>query len=283
MTGFMVLFASVLMGLAVFWLLTGHKLRFSKIRSVRISDERIETREKQGNSSQDMIITIAGGVTLGGIALAITGKWYFGILGLSLGSMVLKWWKKKQEENRMELLRSQFIDVLGQFESAAFGGMNPYQAMEDAIPSMPRPARDVFYEILRRTRTGDTLAQAIESVRAETGWEDLKNLSIALRLYNRVGVDLAETCRHSMENYEDKESFKSIIGAAVSQNMMTLKVLTALPFLFIGMARLMAPGFTDPLFSTLEGNLIFIAATVWIIFGNFFTRRMIKKSLDQGV
>lgn len=283
LTGGPVLLAAFLAGLAVFWAAAGHKLSLSRRRSVRLSDERIETRKKVVRSSQDVIITLAGGVVLGGAALAVTGKWYFGLLGLGMGWLVLKWWKEKQAQDRMDLLRSQFIDVLGQLESATYGGMNPYQAVEDAVPNMPRPARDVFYEILRRTRTGDTLAQSIEAVRKETGWEDLKSLSIAIRLYNRVGVDLAETCRHSMDGYEDKESFRGIINAAVAQNMMTLKVLTALPFIFVGLARLMAPGFTDPLFNSLEGNVVFLGASAWILYGNIVTRRMISKSLGQGV
>lgn len=282
LNGSPVIFASLLAGLAVFWAITGHRLGLAGRKSVRLSDERIETRKKAARSSQDIIITLAGGVVLGGLSLAVSGKWYFGLLGLSMGSLVLKWWKRKQEDDRMELLRSQFIDVLGQLESATYGGMNPYQAVEDAVPNMPRPARDVFYEILRRTRTGDTLAQAIDGVRADTGWEDLKSLSIAIRLYNRVGVDLAETCRHSMDAYEDKESFRSIINAAVAQNMMTQKVLTALPFIFIGLARLMAPGFTEPLFNTFTGNVVFLSASAWILYGNIITRRIINKSLGQG-
>ncbi|KJR99569.1 MAG: hypothetical protein VR68_08605 [Peptococcaceae bacterium BRH_c4a] len=281
MTG-LILLAAFLMGVAVFWALTGSKIRISA-RSVRLSDEKFDTRKGPGKSSQDLIITLAGGVGLGGIAYAITGTWYFAVLGLSSGAFVLKWWKNKQEEDRKELLSSQFVDVLGQLESAMYGGMNPYQALEDAVPNMPRPARDVFYEVIRRTRTGDTLAQAIESVRKETGWDDLKALSIAIGLYNRVGCDLGEICRHSMEAYEDKESFRSIVSAAVSQNMMTLKVLTGLPFIFIGFARVKTPGFADPLFHTFEGASIFFLATVWIIFGNILTRKMIKNSLGQGV
>jgi len=278
----LVMLAAFLMALAVFWLATGNKLSLGT-RSVKLSDEKFDTRKGTGNISQDFIITLAGGVGLGGIAYAITGTWYFAALGLGCGAFVLKWWKKKQEEARKELLSSQFVDVLGQLESAMYGGMNPYQALEDAVPNMPRPARDVFYEVIRRTRTGDTLAQAIESVRKETGWEDLKALSIAIGLYNRVGCDLAEICRHSMEAYEDKESFRSIVSAAVSQNMMTMKVLTALPFIFIGFARVMTPGFADPLFHTFEGAVVFFTATVWIIFGNILTRKIIKNSLGQGV
>jgi len=65
--------------------------------------------------------------------------------------------------------------------------------------------------------------------------------------------------------------------------MMTMRVLTALPFIFIGFARVMTPGFADPLFHTVEGASIFFIATVWIIFGNILTRKMIKNSLRQGV
>jgi len=278
----LIMLAAFIMGVAVFWGVTGNKIRL-KARSVKLNDEKFDTRKGPGKSSQDRIITLAGGVGLGGIAYAITGTWYFAVLGLCCGSLVLRWWKNKQEEDRMDLLRSQFVDVLGQLESALYGGMNPYQALEDAVPNMPRPARDIFYEVIRRTRTGDTLAQAIETVRKETGWEDLKSLSIGISLYNRVGCNLGEICRHSMDSYEDKESFRGIVAAAVAQNMMTMKVLTGLPFAFVGLARIVAPGFAEPLFQTIEGAFVFFMASVWIITGNILTRRIIKNALGQGV
>ncbi len=276
------LLASFLAAVAVFWLLTGNGIKL-RARSVRLKDEVIETRKGPGKSPRDRLIVIVGGAVIGGITLAVTGAWYFAVAGSLSGTLVLRWWKKKQEEDRMELLKSQFIDVLGQLESAMYGGLNPYQSLEDAVPDMPRPARDVFYEVLRRVRTGDTLVQALEAVRKETGWEELKVLSMGMSLYSRVGCDLAEICRHAMESYEDRESFRGIVSAAVAQNMMTLKVLTALPFVFVGLARVMAPGFTAPLFQTLEGAFIFIVATAWIMAGNVITRRMIKNTLGQGV
>jgi Flp pilus assembly protein TadB len=281
LTGLIIL-AEFLTALAVFYALTGSRMAV-RPRSVRLEDEKIETRQGSGKSSRDILITTAGGVVCGGTALAVTGAWYFAVLGMGGGIFILKWWKKRQEEERMELLKSQFVDVLGQLESAMFGGLNPYQALEDAVPDMPRPARDVFYEVLRRTRTGDTLVRALEAVRKETGWEDLKVLSVGMALYNRVGCDLGEICRHAMESYEDRESFRSTVSAAIAQNMMTLKVLTALPFVFTGFARVMAPGFADPLFRTAEGSFTFILASLWIIAGNIFTRNLVKRTLGEGV
>ncbi|MFZ5632126.1 MAG: type II secretion system F family protein [Bacillota bacterium] len=270
--------AVLLTALAVFWAVVGNKINRGA-RLVRLKDETVETRISPGRSSQDVIIITAGGITSAGIIFAVTGAWHFALLGLFGGTFILKWWKRKQEEDRMELLKSQFVDVLGQLESAMYGGLNPYQALEDAVPNMPRPARDVFYEVLRRTRTGDTLVQALEAIRKETGWEELKALSVGMRLYSRVGCDLGEICRHSMESHEDRESFRSIVSASIAQNIMTLKVLTVLPFFFVGLARVLAPGFARPLFHTVEGSIVFIMAAAWIILGNILTRKMIKKTL----
>lgn len=278
---FIVILASLLIALATFFLITGKNIKL-RTRMVRLKDEEVETRNKAVKSRQDRVVTVVGGVIVAGLAYAISGVWYYGTAGLFSGVFVFNWWKRKQETERMELLRSQFIDVLGQLESAMYGGLNPYQALEDSVPNMPRPAKDVFYEILRRVRTGDTLVRAIDIVRKDVGWEDLKVLSIGISLYNRVGCDLGEICRHAMDSQEDRESFRSVVAASVAQNIMTLKVLTVLPFLFVGLARVMAPDFAHPLFYTLEGTLVFIAATLWIVMGNYYTRRMIKNTLEQG-
>lgn len=280
MTG-LVYLSALMIGFAVFYAFVGNQLKF-RSRSVKYKDERIENA-KSKKSTSDLIVSMAGAVICAGVALAITGTWYYSLLGLSGGYFTLKWWKAKKEAQRMELLQDQFSDVLGQFESAIYGGLNPYQAIEDAVPDMPRPSRDVFYEILRRTRAGDTLADAIENVRKETGWDDLKVLSMGMNMYSRIGCDLGVVCRHALESIEDKESSRSVISAAISQNMMTLKILTALPFVIVGAARAIAPAFSYPLFHTVEGSVVFIFSVSWIAIGNVITRKMVFNALGRGV
>ena len=280
MTGFLVYLCSLVAAVAVFYMVVGNKVFFQS-RSVRYKDQRIETGETK-KSSQDVFVSLAGAVICAGVAYAVTGTWYYTLAGLSGGCFALKWRQAKQENDRRELLRSQFADVLGQFESAAFGGLNPYQAVEDAVPDMPRPARDVFYEILRRTRAGDTLAQAIEVVRKQTGWNDLKILSVGMTLYNRVGCDLGTICRHALEVAEEKERARGVIAAAIAQSAMTIKVLTALPFIILGALRTMSPAFAEPLFHTMEGNIVFMFSISWVILGNIVTKRMISSVLAKG-
>lgn len=272
--------SAFLLGFAVFYAITGKNLSFK--RSVRYKDERIET-SKVKRSTHDIIIIICGSIICAGIAMAITGTWYYTLLGMSGGYFVLKWWKKRKEIQQMEMLQGQFAEVLGHIESAIYGGLNPYQALEEAVPVMPRPARDVFYEIMNRVRNGYTLAKAIETVRIDTKWEDLKVLSVAMNLYNTVGCDLSQVCRHALETIEEKENSRGLINASISQVMVTLSVLSVLPFLVVGAARAMSPQFTYPLFYTVPGGIVLIGSVFWIILGNVIARKMVNKALGREV
>ncbi|OPX89553.1 MAG: hypothetical protein A4E53_01476 [Pelotomaculum sp. PtaB.Bin104] len=272
---------ALMFGFAVFYAIVGNRISL-RSRYVKYKDQRIENAQTAKKTS-DLLVSIAGAVICAGLTLAVTGTWYYSMLGLSGGYFVSKWWKARKEQQRMELLQDQYSDVLGQIESAIYGGLNPYQAIEDAVPDMPRPSRDVFYEILRRTRAGDTLANAIDNVRKETGWNDLKVLSMGMNMYSRIGCDLGVVCRHALESIEDKESSRSVISAAIAQNMMTLKILTALPFLIVGAARAISPAFSYPLFHTIEGSIVFVFSVVWIAIGNIVTRKMVFNALGRGV
>lgn len=280
MTAVLLFASAMLIALAVFYALAGNKLP-ARVKSVRYKDQRIETRAAK-RSSRDTLVILAGSAVSAGIALAVTGTWYYTLAGSLGGYFVFKWWKAKQENQRMELLQSQFLEVLEQIESATYGGLNPYQAIEDSVPNMPRPARDIFYEVLRRVRTGSTLAEAIDSVRKDTGWDDLKVLSVAMNLYNQIGCDLSVVCQHALESYEEKENSRGAITAAIAQNMMSLKILTALPFVIVGAARAMSPAFAYPLFHTVEGGIVFAFAVLWVTLGNIITRKMITSTL-KGV
>lgn len=275
----MTVLASLLAGLAVLYLMLGPKIK-TRARSVKLKDQRFEAA-KQNRSSSDLLITIAGSILCSGLTCAVTGNLFFTTAALAGGFLVLKWYHAKKEQERKELLQAQFADILGQLESALYGGLNPYQALEDTVPDMPRPARDIFYEVLRRTRSGDTLAQALEAVRKETGWEDLRILSIGMNLYSRTGCNLGDICRSALESYEDEESFRAQIKAAIAQNMMSVRVLTALPFVILGAARALAPGFTRPLFQTFEGSVVFIFLTAWIVIGNLLINKMVRSSLGR--
>ncbi|WP_031516638.1 type II secretion system F family protein [Desulfofalx alkaliphila] len=274
----LLILCQILVALSVIMIFFGPKILF-KNRYVRYKDEKLESASGVKTSS-NYIALIAGCIGGAGIAYAVTGSMLFTLLGLSGGFFALKWMQKKQEEDRKELLRQQYPDILSQLEAASRGNLNPYQALEDTVPNLPRPARDIFYEVLRRVRTGQSMSDSLDDVIKETGWRDLKTLSLAFKLNSRMGIDISKICNHAIEAHYDKESQQGQIRAATSQNAATIKVLSGLPFFIVGVARAVSPEFAAPLFNTLGGGIFFALCVLMIVMGNLVAKNMIVKTLE---
>ncbi len=273
--------AQLLISLAVILLLLGPKIFRGKNRSVRFKDEKLELEKTAQAPASNLLVALAGSIGGAGVAYAVTGSPLLAGLGLSGGFFILRWLQAKRERDRLELLKSQYTDVLTQIGAATAGALNAHQSLEDSVPNLPRPARDVFYEVLSRTRTGDNPGDALDAVAAETGWHDLKNLALGFRLNASMGIDLSLICFHALEAHYEKESVQGQIKGAISQNVMTLKVLSGLPFFVVGMARVVSPEFAAPLFSTLEGIVFFMICTGMIFLGNVLAKRMIYRALGS--
>ncbi|MCL2766485.1 MAG: type II secretion system F family protein [Peptococcaceae bacterium] len=271
--------ALVLFPLSLLILLFGGRL-FRSTGSVGYKDEKLEANQGAPLLVSNMFVAIVGGSGGMIIAYGITGSMLYAFLGLTTGYWAIKWLKEKQENDRRELLRSQYPDVLSQLESATYGNLNLYQALEDITPNLPRPARDIFYDILRRVRTGDNLATALEKTIGSTGWKELNGLLLGFKLSSSMGIDFGAICKHSLEAHYVKESARGQVKGAIAQNMLTLKLLSILPFFVIGAARAVAPDFTAPLFTTFEGNIFFFLCVIVILAGNVVSKRMVLRTLD---
>ncbi|WP_099081835.1 type II secretion system F family protein [Desulforamulus profundi] len=274
----MLILSVLFISLAVLLLVLGSKLCLKK--EVKLNDQHIEVGDGKQRKSNTSLIALLGSVIGAALAYAITGNLFLTLLGLSGGYFALKWTKAKRERERLELLQSQYPDVLSQLETATAGSLNPHQALEDAIPNLPRPARDVFYEVLTLTRVaGYDVSEALEKVADETGWQDLRSLAMGFRLSINMGINLSTICKHLLESNYEKESYRGQIRGAISQNIMTIKVLSGLPFFVIGIARITSPEFAEPLFNTPEGVVFFLICVGMIAAGNIVAKKMIYRTM----
>ncbi|SHF63992.1 Type II secretion system (T2SS), protein F [Desulforamulus putei DSM 12395] len=276
----MLTLAVLCISLAVLLLVLGPKLSPVTKKEVRITDQHIEVSDGKTAKNNTLLIALLGSIIGAVLAYAITGNLLLTLVGLSCGYFALKWAKTKRERERLELLQSQYPDVLSQLEAATAGSLNSYQALEDAVPNLPRPARDIFYEVLTMTRiSGVNVNDALEKVADETGWHDLRSLAMGFRLSTNMGINLSTICKHLLESHYEKESYRGQIRGAISQNIMTIRVLSGLPFLVIGLARIFSPEFAEPLFNTLGGVIFFLICVGMIAAGNVVAKKMIYRTM----
>lgn len=276
----MLTLAVLLISIAILLLALGSKISITPSKEVKLSDQHIETSDLQTGKTNTSLIIIIGSLIGAILTYAITGNPLLSLLGLSGGYFSLKWIKSKKDRERLELLQSQYSDVLSQLEAATAGSLNSYQALEDATPNLPRPARDVFFEVLTMTRvTGVNVNEALEKIAQETGWQDLRSLAMGFRLSANMGINLSTICRHLLESHYEKESYRGQVKGAIAQNIMTIRVLSGLPFFIIGLARIISPQFTEPLFNTPEGVIFFLICAGMIAIGNMVAKKMIYRTL----
>lgn len=261
-TGFMAVFLAVWQG--------------RRPRSVPL-DEEWKVRLGSPGDRKSLLVHILVGMAVCFLgAYGVTGRLHLAVLGSLGGIYVGRMMEQGRHNRRKALLRSQYAQVVGSLMAALQGGLSPHQALEDAVPSMPRPARDVFAEVLRRTRTGSTYVEAVKSVAEETGWRDLDSLVVALRIYSRTGCNLAEVFKYLQETVIERDSDRRYVEAVTAETRITARLLSFLPFFLMGVSRVLAPEFVSPLFDTLGGNIVTVVAAVMVIVGNFVTSVMVK-------
>ncbi len=252
-------------------------LRLNKSSSgVALKDEWTETQISniQYTRRQNLFI---GFVISAVVAYVVSGQPVLTVIAGVVGaSFVANWITNKKLKKNQDLLDEQYTQVLNSIVSSLQGGANPYQALEETITGLKNPARDVFIEIIRRNRTGNNYSEAIRSVAEEAGWEDLHQLEMAFRLYDKTGSNLVEVCNHLLRSAYDRRADRKYVAATTASIMSTTTVLSILPFFVMAIMRILAPEFAEPLFNTTGGILVLCIICTMIFTGNMFARKMVN-------
>lgn len=245
--------------------------------SVKMHDQvlRERNREISITKQRDYLVGLLIGLVAGFI---ITGNLFVTIIAGAVSAYVVG---EKLHQGRINkrkaLLSEQYTQVLSSIISSLEAGSNPYQALEEVAPALKNPARDIFLAILRKNRTGTNYVEAIAVVAEESDWEELKQIEVALRLYDASGSDLVVVFDYLLQAaYENKADRKYVEGIT-SQIRMTGFVLSGMPFFLMAMMRFMAPEFVEPLFTEVSGIIVVIVIIVLVVLGN----KIISKMLDS--
>lgn len=265
----------------VFGAALGLAWHFTRPKDVPITDE-FKARYAPESAGKKALYVLTGILTASLAAYGVTGQIHLALLAAPGGLFIARLWEKRRQAARVRLLRSQYGHALAVLSSALQGGLSPYQAFEDAVPSMPRPARDVFSEILRRTRTGSTFVEATEAVARESGWKDLDSLAVALRIYSKTGCNLVEVFGHLLESVYEKANDEKYLAAVTAETRMTAMLLSFLPFFLMGVSRVMAPEFVRPLFETVGGNAVIVLCVLMVLTGNWVTGKMVSRVVGDS-
>jgi tight adherence protein B len=207
-------------------------------------------------------------------AWLLTERVIFGLLGFALGILVPSIVIKQLDSRRRSKFQTQLVDGLLLLNSSLKAGLSMLQSFAAMAEEMPPPISQEFSLLLKETRMGINLDEAIKHLDLRMPSDDMRLFSTAVLVARESGGDvtsifgrLVETLR---ERYKIKEKIKTLTFMARLQGI----IMAMLPFAFAFAVYQMDKNyftffFTDPLGRMLLTIIIVLQVLGGVMFARF--------------
>lgn len=208
------------------------------------------------------------------------------VLGILFGSIVtLLGWKVPKilfqsiMKKRNIRITNQMLDGGVIMGNGIKAGLSVPQSMDRVIKNISGPLSQEFNLILNKNRLGMPLEQSLEEFSQRVPTPDIQMFTSSINILKETGGNLGVTFETIVETIRDRQKIEKKIQALTAQGLVQGRILTAIPFVLMGIIGLVNPSFIKPLFVTPIGWGLL--ALVVILVGIGFV--MIKKIVNIKV
>ena len=138
------------------------------------------------------------------------------------------------------------------------------------------PVSSVFGEIAQSVRMGVNFEDALMKMALKLKVNEFNFFVISIALQRETGGNLAEILENLATTIRARAMMKLKIKAITSEARMSAYIVGALPFFVTGALLIMSPGYIDPLFNDIRGNIAGLGAITMFSSGMFIMFRMAK-------
>lgn len=188
------------------------------------------------------------------------------VISLAVTPFALFYPKYKTKEiirKRKLELNMQFKEALYSLSSSLTAGKSIETAFKEALKDLsiqyPDPntymIRELEY-IVRKLEMNETVEAALQDFAARSCLEDIRNFANVLQICKRSGGNLVQVVKNSTEILKDKIEIRQEIDTLLAERRFEQKVLNVMPVLMIFFISMSARDFMQPVFTTVQGNIV---------------------------
>lgn len=155
-------------------------------------------------------------------------------------------------------------------------GLSLGQAMERVIKGYPGPLAKEFVFVLNKMKLGQSLEEALEEMSERIQRSDVDMLVSTINILKETGGNLAETFFVMAETLRERQKMQKKIKALTAQGMMQAKIISALPFVLLGVFYAMDKDYIAPLLFKPLGWLCLAIVLVLVLIGGFLMKKMVE-------
>lgn len=207
---------------------------------------------------------LAGGSAVFGIALA----------GCTL--VAAAGFLRNREDKRRDRLRDEIPDALRSLGVDFRAGLSLSQTLTQTASEMKGPLGELFKASALVLETGGTASEALAVFRERVDVPELAFVAVALDVQHRAGGSIAHVLDAARESVESEIELEQSLRVQTAQAKLSAGIVTAMPFILVGLFSLISPGFLDPFFTSLAGMLLLAVALIMQAAGVLLVRSMLK-------
>jgi tight adherence protein B len=181
---------------------------------------------------------------------------------------------KFRQRRRSNKLNSQLGDTILLLSNALKAGYSFAQAMSTIARSAPAPMSDEFSRAVREMNLGITVDDALDHMNQRIQSEDFDLMVTAVQIHRVVGGNLAEILDTIAFTIRERIRIHGEIRTLTAQARASGYIITALPFVLVGILTVVSPGYITPLFKEPLGWFMIMLSLIMMAIGYAIIRRI---------
>lgn len=215
-----------------------------------------------------------GGGTLLGSLLLLQGSAGWGLILMALawvGPMLVI---RQKAKTRTEAFTTQLPSALQLMANNIRAGGSLQHAIAAVVRQMADPIRTEFLLVQQAIQLQVPVAAALERVRDRIGLPEFGSVVVACKVAAEAGADLDRVFESIARELVEDRQFVKALQAASSEGKASAKVMTAVPFVIMGLVGFLNPTYFGQALATGTGRALIFGGIGVIAVGWLLIRRI---------
>jgi tight adherence protein B len=223
-----------------------------------------------------LVLQAAVALGAGVVLTLLLGSVWWAVLGVILGVVVTEAYVRLKVRRRLRAFERQLPDVLTLVASSLATGFSLHQSLDAVAQDAGDPVSTELYRALAETRIGAELVDALDRLAFRMNSENMRWTSMAIRIQQEVGGNLAETLRTTATTLREREQLRRMVRGLSAEGRLSAYILIGLPIGLFFYMLLSNHDYIALLWTTVLGWLMLGVAFVGMVVGSFWMSRVVK-------
>ena len=246
-----------------------------------VADKRFASRVQRDLARADLRLRVAEYYYLRvGLALGLCAILFLlrdplsALVGAVLGYFVPRIWVGRRIGGRLNAFNKQLPDTIVLLSNSLRAGSSFLQSIELVSRETPAPMGSEMGRVVREVNLGLGMEEALANMVRRIKSDDLDLMVTAIGVQQQVGGNLAEILDTIAFTIRERVRIKGEINTLTAQGRMSGYLMAFLPIGIAITLNFINPGFMQPLFTQLLGQILLGVGSVMMVIGFFMIQKL---------